>query len=245
MELMEATPSQSAAMQRNVAQLQRFWEGEVLPVVAARFAWWSVMRATAKRYGITPADVVGEATARSNAEMDRVAIACARMVGALDSGEARVQPWTLEQPTREGPPMIYFGIVPAGVAPGGLGLAWLAIPAILKTTATAIAAAGVWLLADSWLQGERIEAEAAKQQALNRAKYADAINEAAKRDPGIAAQLAATLAQADALAASPGDALDRLGQAAADIGEAVGRTAKGAADMLPLIALALLLGGRK
>jgi len=133
---------------------------------------------------------------------------------------------------------LYYGVVMADDSQN-LGFAWLAIPTIVKWAAAAAAASGVFVLADAWLEGRRIEGEANLAHQLTRQRAMDAVASAAKVDPGAALKLAEVLKRADEIASTQGT-VGRLLAAAGAVADAVATGVKKSADWLPIVALLAL-----
>lgn len=243
MQVVNATAAQEAALRTNTDRLQALWASRVLPAVARRWAFWESLMASARRYQVDPALVVGADLVRRNDELDRVAMDLMRMARALDQGEAYVQPWALDMGREGAAPAIHMGIALRGQGAGDLGLWPLAVGIVKFAVWGAVAAAG-FVLADGYLDGQAIEAEADLAHAQSRKAAADAIALVGAADPQAAAALADAVAKADLWAARP-DALDKLADAALGIGRGVGDAASAAGDWLPVLAALWFFSQRK
>jgi len=226
-ERLTPTPEQATALAQNRDALRALWLRNVLPAVARRWVWWSVIHQKAAAYNIRPSDIVGPELSRINDELDGHALVIAHTAAELGAGRAIVQPWTIPG---EGGPVLYMGIVKR--SRGGLGFpgillgAWLLAPKIISFAVAAVVSTGIFILADAWLDGQRAEAEANRALQKTRLKIAGVIADVAKRDPTAAAALADALKQADVLADDQ-SALDNLINAAAGLTETVVESATG------------------
>jgi len=225
-ERMQLTAAQLAELRRAAAVLERAMGGEVALAIARRWAFTRSLEASATAAGVTLAQL-SPAVARANGQADGSARRWAQLLEALRAGAAVVQPWAPESEAGLGP--VRLGIARAG----GLGL-WQLVPTLVIGAASALAAAGGWVILDAWTEARREQATADRVRAETAAAVSSAITQAAKISPDAAAQLAQALQRANQAASGAQPSL--LGSLAG----AVDATVSTARDSGPWLALAAI-----
>lgn len=234
-----ATPAQAQELQRQAAAFQQY-AGRVSAAVARRYAFFRTLAEDAARNSVSLSDALPASLITANDTATRNAVRWATAVVALDRRTAELAAWTPDNGAT-----IKLGVVVAGSIPRSLS-AWPIIP-ILYYGAGAIAAVGVWLLGDAWLDARNIEAEAVRVHAETQAAVTAAIAKASAVNPAYGQMVADSIAKANAATkAPPQGVLASLAESIATATEAGASMVKAGGGLggFALLLAALYLGSR-
>lgn len=229
-----ASAVEAQQLQAMAAKFEAYAAG-VSRAVAGRFMFWRTLNEEARKANLSLSDALPAALLEDNARADQNARIWATAVTALGNGTAELAGWTDDEGTT-----IRLGVAVRGTLPTSLG-AWPIVP-ILIWGARGAFAVGAWLLADAWLSGSQIEAEAQRTHEATKAAAVDAIAKASAYGPQYGQLVADAIARAqDSMKAPPQGVLSSLAEAIRTGAEA----AKGAVDAVKEtggVGVAILLG---
>ena len=233
--------AQQASQLRELAGMFEGYAARVSSVVASRYAFWRSLKQQAARNNVNLSDVVPPNIIAANDAADRNAVRWATAVVALDRGQAELVGWTPDNGAS-----LKLGVAVVGTVPHSLG-AWPIVP-IIYYGAIGLAAVGVWLLSDAWLDAQTIEADARRIQAATQQAATEAIAKASTYSPEAGRMVAEAIAQANASAKGPPQGvLSSIAETIKAATEAVGTMAKagGGFGGIALLLLGLLWSGSR
>lgn len=189
-----------------VQGLQWWTTNPVATAVAQRRVFYSSMAAA---LGPQLNAVVGPQLIGEHAQATKREAAFANIVRGLDGGTLQIVPWYDSAAATANVENAHLGVARVG---SQLGLWPLAVVALVGVVV--VAGVGIWLLADMYLETEKLKADADSLRARTAAKVTDAVTKLSTTNPAAATQLAGALANANrAVQAAPPTVWQQIGGA--------------------------------
>lgn len=232
-EYVTPSPAQREELQDDAVQLQ----AHMRRAASTIGGWWAYETALldhARRYGVTPADVLPTESVQHSQVLREEIEQWAHALQSLEVGTATLVPYQLD-----GDDLVRWGVAEKGTVAGDLGF-WPVVFTVLRVSATALTGAAAWLLTDAHLETERLRAESEAAQAQTDTQLAQLAENLRDTDPQAAAAIAESIGKARAAAAQAqadtGGWLDTITGAAGTAAAGVGGLAIGALAVLAWLA---------